>query len=525
MGTPYERNLMIVPSMDCPANCKYCFGPYDGSHEMPISILKDVIEWQNQFNKDFDIIFHGGEPLSAGITYYREALPLLKEGFLDFNVKFSMQSNLWLLTEEMCKLFKEYKVSIGTSLDGPKHINDVQRGEGYFNKTMKGIELARSYGINVGCICTFTAYSLPYLQEISDFFINKGLNFAIHAAEPSLRYCTPDNWVLSPENYEKLLKNSLDIYLENIDRIKISTIDSICKSISNGHGGICTFGECLGGYLAVDPEGNIYPCQRFVGMPEYSMGNVKNNPSHEELSQSPVWRMFQNRQEKIKDECGDCTHFDLCKGGCPYNALATGKGQFSSLKDPYCPAYKQIFQRITDRALEEVFSEDNINEIINRVDIKKGLLRHGKLLSIMSDGPHPSETARDARRVLAALTLAVTNSPDEATFKLQSLNLMYDNHQSRLAMNTFNESINAFFQDIEKLYPVKNQCSKCELRYLCGGVFRAWNQAPGELATDLDTHPVDCTHLYKRASSLLYSAMERLDVSKGEWADLGLYLP
>ncbi len=99
-------------------------------------------------------------------------------------------------------------------------------------------------------------------------------------------------------------------------------------------------------------------------------------------------------------------------------------GQFISLKDPHCTAYRQVFTHITDRALEEVFSEENMSEVVARSDDKKGLLRRGRLLPLMRDDPHPYETARHARRILVSVALAAAGSPGEATEKLQSLGLL-----------------------------------------------------------------------------------------------------
>jgi radical SAM protein with 4Fe4S-binding SPASM domain len=103
----------------------------------------------------------------------------------------------------------------------------------------------------------------------------------------------------------------LDRYLANVDKIRISTPDAMCPSVLAGRGGICTFGDCLGEYLAVDPEGKIYSCQRFAGMPLYRLGNVHDCPSLEKLLVAPARRMFQERQERNAQECGDCAHFDF----------------------------------------------------------------------------------------------------------------------------------------------------------------------------------------------------------------------
>jgi uncharacterized protein len=390
---------------------------------MSKGIVQAVARWQRASDDKLEITFHGGEPLMAGIDFYRNALPLLRDSLSHRRASFSMQSNLWLLTDEMCAVLKRHNVSIGTSLDGPERITDAQRGRGYFRRTMKGIELARSHEIDVGCICTFTPSSLLHLREIFDFFIEEGLNFTVHACTSSLRTDVED-WALSADEHGRLLMDSLGLYLKSLDHIRISTLDSLCRSVSAGRGGICTFGDCLGEYLAVGPDGSVYPCQRFAGMPGFAMGNVLDAPFREKLHGSPVWRMFDNRQNRMREECGDCAYFDLCRGGCPYNALVVGNGQFKSLKDPHCAAYHRVFTHITDHALAEVFSKENVSEVVAHADDKKGLLRRGRLLSLMRGGPHPYKTARHARRILASVALAATHSPGEATEKLQSLGLL-----------------------------------------------------------------------------------------------------
>ena len=62
---------------------------------------------------------------------------------------------------------KKHPLSIGTSLDGPESVNDAQRGQGYFQHTLAGIERARAHGLDVGCICTFTARSVPQAGTFS----------------------------------------------------------------------------------------------------------------------------------------------------------------------------------------------------------------------------------------------------------------------------------------------------------------------------------------------------------------------
>jgi len=182
---------MIIPSYSCPASCAYCFAPQKNAPVMSEEILLKTLEGvkaiiSEEKKRSINIIFHGGEPLAAGEDFFRKALPLISDYFHPLQVRISLQTNLWLLTEELCRLFLEYGVSLGTSLDGPEEINDRQRGQGYFEKTMKGIELARSSGLNVGAICTFTGDSVRYGDEIFNFFLSQGLDFTIHEAVPAI---------------------------------------------------------------------------------------------------------------------------------------------------------------------------------------------------------------------------------------------------------------------------------------------------------------------------------------------------
>ena len=379
--------------------------------------LEALVAWQKNYldpDEKLQITFHGGEPLLAGVAFYRQALPFLKDELTPRTVSFSLQSNLWGLTDELCSLFKEHQVSLGTSLDGPERINDAQRGRGYFYRTMAGIHHAHEHGLSVGCICTFTTQSSGQADKIFDFFCQEGLDFSVHAAINPLGH--PSNgWSLSPERHGRLLVNLLDHYLDSADRIRISTLDAICQSIASGKGGVCTFGDCLGGYLAVDPEGWIYPCQRFAGSAPFRLGHVSDRPGREELEKAPIWKALADRQKRVELTCADCAYVEICRGGCPYNVLAANGGSLADdPRDPHCPAYKKIFSLVTDRALASVFSEENMASVVEHGTEQRGLLQQGRLLQIMRGDVHPKEIARQARRILAAAALGRASTPEGA---------------------------------------------------------------------------------------------------------------
>ncbi len=345
---------MLVPTLGCPSNCGYCWSSEEGSPVMSIEVIKEVVEWLKDFRDEpVTFTFHGGEPLLAGYDFYKESLPLLSKDLSHLKPALALQTNLWLLTPEMASLFKEYDIPIGSSIDGPPELNDFQRGKGYYEKTMKGYEIAKEHDLRVSFICTFTSHSINYKEDIFNFFLENKFNLKLHPSLPSIRDEEPEKWSLPPEEYGELLIYLLDKYLEHMDEISVMNIDTLCKSAFIRRGTVCTFVDCMGDTFAIGPDGSIYPCYRFVGMDEYIMGNVRDHPSMNELNQSAPMKLLDEFKDFVDKECKRCTYIKFCRGGCPYNALAVSEDKINCV-DPHCTAYKTIFKEITKRATKEM---------------------------------------------------------------------------------------------------------------------------------------------------------------------------
>lgn len=358
MKSPFH--VMIIPTLGCPSKCHYCWSSDEGSPRMSIETVREIAEWLKDYQSNqVTITFHGGEPLLAGAEFYRQALPILSGELAHLSPTFALQSNLWLLTPELAQVLAGYHIPIGSSIDGPEEITDTQRGKGYFAKTMRGYEIARENGLEVRFICTFTNRSVREKEAIFDFFLERGFPLKLHPALPSLRSKDPKEWALEPDEYGELLVYLLDRYLENLGRIEVMNINDLCKCIFTRHGTVCTFVDCMGTTLAIGPDGSIYPCYRFVGMPEYVMGNVYDRPTAEDLARSDAWKLMHAFKDYVDRECAGCAHIKYCRGGCPYNAIAPTDGEVRGV-DPHCVAYKRIFDEITDRLNEEMFGSADI---------------------------------------------------------------------------------------------------------------------------------------------------------------------
>ena len=84
---------------------------------------------------------------------------------------------------------------------------------------------------------------------------------------------------------------------------------------------------CGNEYIAITPEGDIYPCHQFVGMKDWKMGNLLDNTfdlnKKEYFSKANIYN---------KKNCRDCWAKFYCSGGCNANNL-----NYSKDKDVFAP--------------------------------------------------------------------------------------------------------------------------------------------------------------------------------------------
>jgi len=119
----------------------YCYLPNRSDKgRMGFDVLEKV--FTNVFGSDFlgerlRICWHAGEPTTLPVSYYREAFSIidrLKPASLKAAHEF--QTNAILLDSDWCGLLKERTdLSMGVSLDGPKHIHD--RGHSRLSMPLK----------------------------------------------------------------------------------------------------------------------------------------------------------------------------------------------------------------------------------------------------------------------------------------------------------------------------------------------------------------------------------------------------
>ena len=71
---------------------------------------------------------------------------------------------------------------------------------------------------------------------------------------------------------------------------------------------------CGNEYVAVTPDGDIYPCHQFVGMEEYKMGSLEDGTFNRDMQAD-----FAKAHIYNKPSCRECWAKFYCSGGCNAN--------------------------------------------------------------------------------------------------------------------------------------------------------------------------------------------------------------
>ena len=117
------------------------------------------------------VVLHGGEPLLAGPDTLRRILAEFRSALRGIcRLDLAIHTNGVQLDEKSCKLFAEYGVQVGVSIDGDRAANDRHRryldGRSSYDKVIQAIELLRTEPFRhlyAGLLCTIDVANDPGL--------------------------------------------------------------------------------------------------------------------------------------------------------------------------------------------------------------------------------------------------------------------------------------------------------------------------------------------------------------------------
>ena len=321
------KALCLHVAHDCNLRCKYCFastGDFgQGRKIMPPEIAKKAIDFviaRSGVRHNIEVDFFGGEPLMAWdtVTQTVDYARSLEEKY-NKKFRFTITTNGLLLDEDKRKYINENMDNCVLSLDGRREVNDEFRktvaGTGSYDTIVpkfKALVDERDPNLDYYARGTFTSHNLDFAEDvlsIADAGFDR-LSVEPVTADPGCGYdLTEDDLPKIEAEYDRLT----DIMLERKKEGKPFTFFHFMVDLDQGPCVVKRLRGCGAGYeyVAVTPDGDIYPCHQFVGKDEFKQGSVLDQSFNMDIAQK-----FAGMNIYSRPKCQKCWAKFYCSGGC-----------------------------------------------------------------------------------------------------------------------------------------------------------------------------------------------------------------
>lgn len=330
------KAMCLHVAHDCNLRCKYCFastGDFgEGRKLLDEETGKLAIDFLLSHSKgrhNLELDFFGGEPLmnmpvvKAIVEYARG-----KELEYDKNFRFTITTNGVLLDDETIAFLNKEMSNVVLSIDGRKKVNDKMRpainGKGSYDIIMpKFKKLVKERGEGQYYVRgTFTKHNLDFAKDVISLSEE---GFDQISVEPVVAPKTAEYAITEADlprifaEYETLAKHIIKTKNDG----KSLNFFHFVLDLDQGPCAIKRLRGCGCGneYVAITPDGDIYPCHQFVGMEDWKMGSVYDNSFNLDMKED-----FAKANVYSKTECTKCWAKFYCSGGCNANNLQYAGG-------------------------------------------------------------------------------------------------------------------------------------------------------------------------------------------------------
>jgi len=335
----------------CNLRCRYCF--YHTRDQQTPSIMSDdlldkfIFQYLNIFRERASFVWHGGEPLLAGIDFFKRIVVLQKKYAKVQFIQNYVQTNGTLLNDDWASFFKSNNFRVGVSLDGCEQSHDKFRkkyqGDGSFNLVMKGVDILLRHGIRPGFIQTLPKANLSQIRKDFNFFAQLfadesvvwGINSYLDPLE--MNHKMLDEQITNRE-FITYLKKYINLWLmKNDSRLQIREIDYLVARLLGKEVGSCAYNGNCTGYFCLDYNGKVYPCDRFAGQQEFLFGDLSKQ-SLINILNSDQRLSYAKKVNSLPNDCKKCEWQKLCNNGCSHHRVGGVDGKYY-----YCETRRTIF--------------------------------------------------------------------------------------------------------------------------------------------------------------------------------------
>ncbi len=314
---------------DCNLRCKYCFastGDFGtGRKMMTFETGRRAIDFlidKSEDRENLELDFFGGEPLMnfdtvKQIVEYARS----REKECGKRFRFTITTNGLLLDDDKIDFINKEMSNVVLSIDGRKETNDNVRirvdGSGCYDSILpKFKKLVEQRGDKEYYVRgTFTKYNIDFSEDVFSLY-NEG--FDQISVEPVV--CGSENpYALTEKELSEIFKEYerlAERILENEEKGEKFNFFHFMLDLDQGPCAIKRLRGCGCGneYVAVTPDGDIFPCHQFVGIDEFKMGNLYEGTFNQDMKSD-----FAAAHVYTKPECRECWAKFYCSGGCNAN--------------------------------------------------------------------------------------------------------------------------------------------------------------------------------------------------------------
>lgn len=359
------NTLILKIASRCNIDCSYCYEYNRGDSSWKVKpkrlsipharlIGERIAEFCQHSSQDqFTVVFHGGEPLLVGPKYLQQLIYTIKnEVHGNVEIRFGLQTNGLLVSEEYIDLFLRNRVAVGVSLDGDEYANRKRvdkKGMSTFELATQSVRRLKRAGCLAGVQAVIDLWSTPEtvlkcLADLQPPLIELSQPLGSHDNNP-FEISPPislGDWLVRAYQFWETD--------ENMRGIKIAVFTEVVRTIIHGKGASDWFPGLPPNYLLVGSDGYYEGLDtlkvadsagRELGLSicEHSIIDALSHP----------FISFRGSENALPDDCRSCPISDWCCGGSYPSRHGRGNGFNNS--SIYCRDMKKIFLEIGSSVL------------------------------------------------------------------------------------------------------------------------------------------------------------------------------
>lgn len=332
-----QMTALVKPASSlCNLKCSYCFYCDEAStREKNCNSIMSEKTAENLIKKMFDFcgtnsaltfMFQGGEPLLAGLDFFKKFAETAEKLKTDGSViNYSLQTNGTLITEDFCRFFKEHNFLIGVSVDGEKELHDKQRSQS-FDKAMQGIELLKKHSVDFNILSVITAETDA--AKLFKFYTEHDFRNVqpIYCLDPLSG--EKAEYSLGAKQLARFKKRLFNLWFAEVSKgnhFYVRDFDNLLSLLTKGKAEQCGASGRCNAQLVVEADGTCYPCD-FYCLDEYECLNINSSDINDILNCEGLKKFFEHDEPK-NSLCPTCPVKSVCGGGCKryrslYNQLS-----------------------------------------------------------------------------------------------------------------------------------------------------------------------------------------------------------